>query len=61
MDILETTRKYYQELYTEEDNIDLTQQNWLIQQLNGTLDDNERESCEGPITTKEMDEALKRS
>lgn len=59
MDILEITKKFYQEFYTEEDNIDLAQQNCLVQQLDRILDDNEREFCEGPMTTKKMDEALK--
>ena len=59
IDILETAREFYRELYTEEDNLDQDQQNWLVQQLDRILDNNERESCEGPITTKEMDAALK--
>ena len=59
MDILTTTHRFYQELYSEENTeIDLDQQEWLIQQLDKTLDEHEQSLCEGPIATEELRTAL---
>ena len=59
MDILTTTQRFYQALYTEENTeIDLDQQEWLIQQLDNTLNEQEKLLCEGPITTEELRTAL---
>ena len=59
LDILKTTQDFYQQLYSEQNtNIDLEQQEWLLQQMDKTLDEHEQEICEGHITSEELLKAL---
>lgn len=57
-EILEETRRFYQELYTADNNLDITMQDWLINQLNKSLDENQQLLCEGPITERELEQAM---
>ena len=48
---------FYQDLFTEEE-VDMEAQNWLLDQLSMSLDDQEQTSCEGLLTVEECLEAL---
>lgn len=56
-DILDTARSFYQSLYGYEP-ADEDCQQWLLEQLDTQLDDNNRSMCEGPITREETNTAL---
>jgi hypothetical protein len=58
-DILQATVDFYQKLYTDEE-VDEETQKWFLEQLDRTLEHHAKHLCEGPITRKELDEALKK-
>ena len=58
IDILEETQSFYQKLYTAQQTNQIDQE-WLLQHLDNTLTEEDRESCEGPMTEKETTKALK--
>ena len=59
-DILHNAAEFYhQKLYTEE-TIDETAQEWFLNQMDCKLGNAAKDMCEGPITRKELDTALKR-
>ena len=56
-DISKEMNNFYQDLFTEEE-VDMEAQNWLLDQLSMSLNDQEQTSCEGLLTVKECCEAL---
>ena len=56
-DISKEMNNFYQDLFTEEE-VDMEAQNWLLDQLNMSLNDQEQTSCEGLLTVEECREAL---
>ena len=48
---------FYQDLFSEEE-VDLEAQDWLLDQLSMSLDEQEQVSCEGLLTVEECREAL---
>ncbi len=58
-DILHTAAEFYRKLYTEE-TIDETAQEWFLNQMDSKLGNAAKDMCEGPVTRKELDTALKR-
>ena len=48
---------FYQDLFSEEE-VDLEAQDWLLDQLSMSLDEQEQVSCEGLLTVKECYEVL---
>ena len=58
-DILQATADFYQKLYTDEE-VDAETQTWFLEQLDRTLAHHAKNSCEGPITRKELDEAVRK-
>ena len=50
---------FYQDLFTEEE-VDMEAQNWLLDQLSMSLDDQEQTSCEGLLSVEECRKALNR-
>ena len=48
---------FYQDLFSEEE-VDLEAQDWLLNQLSMSLDEQEEASCEGLLTVEECHEAL---
>ena len=57
IDILEATRKFYQDLYTEAP-VDNGKQEWFLHQLETSLSDIDKNYCEGQITEKELKRAI---
>ena len=57
IEILEEARAFYQKLYTAEPT-DAQDQTWLLQHIDNELEDEERESCEGPMTETETTKAV---
>lgn len=57
-EILIEARSFYQNLYMAQDT-DKDDQHWLIENLDKTLSDLDKESCEGPMTTIETTKAVK--
>ena len=55
-DIREEMNDFYQDLFSEE--VDLEAQDWLLDQLSMSLDEQEQASCEGLLTVEECREAL---
>ena len=47
----------YQDLFSEEE-VDLEAQDWLLDQLSWSLDEQEQASCEGLLTVEECREIL---
>ena len=58
IEILDEARTFYQDLYTAELTNPLDQ-TWLLQQLEKSLSEEDKESCEGSMTEKETTEAVK--
>ena len=56
-DIRKEMNNFYQDLFSEEE-VDLKAQDWLLDQLNMSLDDQEQASCEGLLTVEEYREVL---
>ena len=56
-DIREEMNNFYQDLFSKEE-VDLEAQNWLLDQLSMSLDEQEQASCEGLLTVEECHEAL---
>ena len=56
-DIRKEMNNFYQDLFSEEE-VDLEAQDWLLNQLSMSLDEQERASCEGFLTVEECREAL---
>ena len=56
-DIRKEMNSFYQDLCTEEE-VDMQAQNWLLDQLSMSLNDQEQTSCEGLLTVEECREAL---
>ena len=56
-DIRKEMNNFYQDLFTEEE-VDMEAQNWLLDQLNMSLSDQEQTSCEGLLTVEECCEVL---
>ena len=56
-DIRKEMNDFYQDLYSEE-KVDLEAQDWLLDQLSMSLDEQEQASCEGLLTAEECHEAL---
>ena len=56
-DIRQEMNLFYKELFSEED-VDLDAQNWLLDQLSMSLDEEEQTSCEGLLTAEECRKAL---
>ena len=56
-DIRKEMNSFYQDLFTEEE-VDMEAQNWLLDQLSMSLNDQEQTSCEGLLTVEECREAL---
>ena len=54
---LKEMNDFYQDLFSEEE-IDLEAQDWLLDQLSMSFDEQEQASCEGLLTTEECREAL---
>ena len=57
IEILEEAKNFYQQLYTAEPT-NLTDQKWILQHLDKTLSEEDKESCKGPMTEKETTKAL---
>ena len=57
-EIIAEAQTYYQQLYTNEDT-DIKDQDWLLEQLDNTLTEPSKISCEGPLTLKECTAAVK--
>ena len=57
-DIRKEINDFYQDLFSEEE-VDLETQDWLLDQLSMSLDEQEQASCEGLLTVEECREALK--
>ena len=55
-DIRKEMNDFYQDLFSEE--VDLEAQNWLLDQLSMSLDEQEQASCEGLLTIEECREVL---
>ena len=55
-DIRKEMNDFYQDLFSEE--VDLEAQDWLLDQLSMSLDEQEQASCEGLLTIEECREAL---
>ena len=56
-DIRKEMNNFYQDLFSEEE-INLEAQDWLLNQLSMSLDEQEQASCEGLLTVEECREAL---
>ena len=56
-DIRKEMNDFYQDLFSEEE-VDLEAQDWLLDQLSMSLDEQEQVSCEGFLTVEECREAL---
>ena len=56
-DIRKEMNDFYQDLFSEEE-VDLEAQDWLLDQLSMSLDEQEQASCEGLLTVEECCEAL---
>ena len=56
-DIRKEMNDFYQDLFSEED-VDPEAQDWLLDQLSMSLDEQEQASCEGLLTVEECHEAL---
>ena len=56
-DIRKEMNNFYQDLFTEEE-VDMEAQNWLLNQLSMSLNDQEQTSCEGLLTVEECHEVL---
>ena len=56
-DIRKEMNDFYQDLFSEE-KVDLEAQDWLLDQLSMSLDEQEQASCEGLLTAEECHEAL---
>ena len=56
-DIRKEMNDFYQDLFSEEE-VDLEAQEWLLDQLSMSLDEQEQASCEGLLTVEECREAL---
>ena len=56
-DISKEMNDFYQDLFSEE-KVDLEAQDWLLDQLSMSLDEQEQASCEGLLTVEECREAL---
>ena len=56
-DIRKEMNNFYWDLLSEEE-VDMEAQNWLLDQLSMSLDDQEQSSCEGLLTVEECREAL---
>ena len=56
-DIRKEMNNFYQNLFTEEE-VDMEAQNWLLNQLSMSLNDQEQTSCEGLLTVEECREVL---
>ena len=56
-DIRKETNDFYQDLFSEEE-VDLEVQDWLLDQLSMSFDEQEQASCEGLLTIEECREAL---
>ena len=56
-DIRKEMNNFYHDLFTEEE-VDMEAQNWLLDQLRMSLNDQEQTSCEGLLTVEEYCEAL---
>ena len=56
-DIRKEMNDFYQGLFSEEE-VDLEAQDWLLDQLSMSLDEQEQASCEGLLTVEECREAL---
>ena len=56
-DIRKEMNSFYQDLFSEEE-VDLEAQDWLLDQLGMSLDEQEQDSCEGLLTVEECRGAL---
>ena len=56
-DIRKEMNDFYEDLFSEEE-VDLEAQDWLLDQLSMSLDEQEQASCEGLLTVEECREAL---
>ena len=56
-DIRREMNDFYQDLFSDEE-VDLEAQDWLLDQLNMSLDEHEQASCEALLTVEECREAL---
>ena len=56
-DIRKEMNDFYQDLFSEEE-VDLVAQDWLLDQLSMSLDEQEQASCEGLLTVEDCREAL---
>ena len=56
-DIRKEMNNFYQDLFSEEE-VDREAQDWLLDQLSMSLDEQEQASCEGLLTVEECREAL---
>ena len=56
-DIRKEMNDFYQDLFSEKE-IDLEAQDWLLDQLSMSLDEQEQPSCEGLLTVEECHDAL---
>ena len=56
-DIRKEMNNFYQDLFSEEE-VDLEAQDWLLDQLSMSLDEQEQAPCEGLLTVEECREAL---
>ena len=56
-DISKEMNNFYRDLFFEEE-VDMEAQNWLLDQLSMSLNDQEQTSCEGLLTVEECREAL---
>ena len=55
-DIRKQMTNFHQDLFSEEE-VDLEAQNWLLDQLSMSLDEQDQASCEGLLTVEECHEA----
>lgn len=58
IEILEEARAFYQKLYTADENTDTNDQKWLLNNLEKTLNEIDKDRCEGPMLTKEITKAV---
>ena len=56
-DIRKEMNDFYKDLYSEEE-VDLEAQDWLLDQLSMSFDEQQQASCEGFLTVEECREAL---
>ena len=56
-DIRKEMNSFYQDFFTEEE-VDMEAQNWLLEQLSMSLNDQEQTSCEGLLSVEECREVL---